>query len=160
MNPSFPFFLLKLACWLNPIMSHHLEKDLDVKRRSAFPYFHHLYISHPFQSSILCTMISLNTFQTSLMPISLSLCHDAIELLPISLRPCLVPRNWDELESNLIMKWEALSRYWFQLIVSKQDLAPPVRQHLVCLKNLLKVRLTFPSSKTFSTLMSSLEQMS
>jgi hypothetical protein len=40
----------------------------------------------------------------------------------ITLRPCLVPRNWEELENNLIIKWEALSRYWFQFMGSKQAL--------------------------------------
>ena len=37
-------------------------------------------------------------------------------------RPCLVSRNLEALENNLIMKWEALSRYWFQFMGSKRAL--------------------------------------
>ena len=40
----------------------------------------------------------------------------------LTFRICLVPRNLEELESNLIMKWEALSRYWFQFMGSEQAL--------------------------------------
>ena len=46
----------------------------------------------------------------------------ALFLANFNIRPCLVPKNWEELESNLIMKWEAPSRYWFQFMGSKQVL--------------------------------------
>jgi hypothetical protein len=47
----------------------------------------------------------------------------ALFLASSNIRPCLIPKNCEELESNIIMKWEALSRYWFQFMGSKQALS-------------------------------------
>ena len=40
-------------------------------------------------------------------------CETKWRVNALTFKSCLVPRNWEELYSNLTIRWEALSRYWF-----------------------------------------------